>query len=134
MNNPGAFALSPDSVNRKLAYPTGLYVCPFNSHPSRLLLLEPELKNNANSQLLVGSAITLKPAARTELTHWCESQLSVFPRHNVDLPTLISLLCDIEEADDVLECIEASFGKSSRLSKFSKAFVEKRATLMRSTA
>nr|VZI20529.1 unnamed protein product [Spirometra erinaceieuropaei] len=91
-------------------------------------------KNHAHSQLLTGSAITLKPAARTELTNWCESQLSVFPQHDVDLPTLIALLCDIEEADDVLECIEASFGKSSRLSKFSKAFVEKRATLMRLTA
>ncbi|BHF58669.1 GRB10 interacting GYF protein 1 [Sparganum proliferum] len=91
-------------------------------------------KNNAHSQLLTGSAITLKPAARTELTNWCESQLSVFPQHDVDLPTLIALLCDIEEADDVLECIEASFGKSARLSKFSKAFVEKRATLMRLTA
>ncbi|KAH9286293.1 hypothetical protein ECG_01955 [Echinococcus granulosus] len=91
-------------------------------------------KANASTHLLTGPIISLAPKARAELVRWCEGQLSGFPRHNVDIPTLISLLCDIEEAEDVLECIESSFGKSQRVSKFSKAFVEKRANLMGATA
>uniref|UniRef100_A0A5K3F602 GYF domain-containing protein n=1 Tax=Mesocestoides corti TaxID=53468 RepID=A0A5K3F602_MESCO len=91
-------------------------------------------KPNASSQLLTGPLITLPPKAKSELVKWSENQLAVFPRHNVDIPTLVGLLCDIEDAEDVLECIESSFGKSQRVSKFSKAFVEKRANLMGATA
>uniref|UniRef100_A0A0X3NQ32 PERQ amino acid-rich with GYF domain-containing protein 2 n=2 Tax=Schistocephalus solidus TaxID=70667 RepID=A0A0X3NQ32_SCHSO len=144
-NDPQSSQKSPPQTARShnphaVVSPTKSPVSIWDLPPNSSTMIGPpkktskKKKNNAQSQLLTGSAITLKPAARTELTHWCESQLSVFPRQDVDLPTLISLLCDIEEADDVLECIEASFGKSSRLSKFSKAFVEKRATLMRLTA
>ncbi|KAL5961105.1 GRB10-interacting GYF protein 2 [Taenia solium] len=58
-------------------------------------------KANASTHLLTGPIISLAPKARAELVRWCEGQLSGFPRHNVDIPTLISLLCDIEEAEDV---------------------------------
>ncbi|VUZ57522.1 unnamed protein product, partial [Hymenolepis diminuta] len=91
-------------------------------------------KANANSNLLTGSIISLTPKARQELVKWCENKLSAFQHGNVDIPTLISVLCDMEEDQDVLECIESSFGKSQRVSNFSKAFVEKRATLMGATA
>nr|CDS28772.1 GYF domain containing protein [Hymenolepis microstoma] len=91
-------------------------------------------KTNANSNLLTGSIISLTPKARQELEKWCENKLSAFQPGNVDIPTLISVLCDMEEDQDVLECIESSFGKSQRVSNFSKAFVEKRATLMGATA
>ncbi|KAM7539881.1 hypothetical protein Aperf_G00000024731 [Anoplocephala perfoliata] len=87
-------------------------------------------RKKKKSNLLTGSIISLTPKAKEELMHWCERQLSTFSSGNVDIPTLISLLCDIEEDQEILECVESSFGKSQRVSKFSKAFVEKRANLM----
>ncbi|THD26942.1 PERQ amino acid-rich with GYF domain-containing protein 2 [Fasciola hepatica] len=69
-------------------------------------------------------------AAREELAHWCESQLSSMPLSGVDLPTLVDLLCELEAADQVVEFIENSLGRSKRISKFSKAFLEKRAFIL----
>ncbi|CAL8091606.1 unnamed protein product [Calicophoron daubneyi] len=69
-------------------------------------------------------------AAKEELAHWCESQLSSMPLSGVDLPTLVDLLCEMEAADQVVECLESSLGRSKRVSKFSKAFLEKRACIL----
>ncbi|VDP80906.1 unnamed protein product [Echinostoma caproni] len=41
-------------------------------------------------------------AAKEELAHWCESQLSSMPLSGVDLPTLVDLLCELEAADQIL--------------------------------
>ncbi|VDO06279.1 unnamed protein product [Rodentolepis nana] len=60
-------------------------------------------KKKAN--LLTGSIITLTPKARQELEKWCVNKLSAFQTGNVDIPTLISVLCDMEEdQDNILRC------------------------------
>ncbi|KAA3676557.1 uncharacterized protein DEA37_0002664 [Paragonimus westermani] len=69
-------------------------------------------------------------AAKEQLAHWCESQLSSMPLSGVDLPTLVDLLCELEAAEQVVEFIESSLGRSKRTSKFSKAFLEKRACIL----
>ena len=61
----------------------------------------PSQKRNASTHLLSGSLITLAPKAKAELVRWCEGQLSGFPSRNVAILTLISLLCDIEEPEEV---------------------------------
>ncbi|CAI2737917.1 unnamed protein product, partial [Dicrocoelium dendriticum] len=68
-------------------------------------------------------------AAKEQLAHWCESQLSFMPLSGVDLPTLVDLLCELEGTDQIVEFIEASLGRSKRTLKFSKAFLEKRACI-----
>ncbi|OON14886.1 GYF domain protein [Opisthorchis viverrini] len=91
-------------------------------------------------------------AAKEQLAHWCESQLSSMPLSGVDLPTLVDLLCELEAAEqvtscgsipvpvstalvpvvteDVVEFIETSLGRSKQISQFSKAFLEKRACVL----
>ncbi|KAG5449239.1 hypothetical protein CSKR_100668 [Clonorchis sinensis] len=69
-------------------------------------------------------------AAKEQLAHWCESQLSSMPLSGVDLPTLVDLLCELEAAEQVVEFIETSLGRSKQISQFSKAFLEKRACVL----
>nr|CAH8842768.1 unnamed protein product [Trichobilharzia regenti] len=67
---------------------------------------------------------------KEELVHWCESQLSSMPLSGIDLPTLVDLLCDLQTSDEIVEFIETSLGRSKRVTKFSKDFLQKRALLL----
>lgn len=86
-------------------------------------------KNKKSATAVQPTSDSVSFAAKEQLAHWCESQLSFMPLSGVDLPTLIDLLCELEGTDQVVEFIEASLGRSKRATKFSKAFLEKRACI-----
>lgn len=72
----------------------------------------------------------------SELRIWCEQQLSILPPINsaIDLPTISSVLCEMEKKSEVLEFIETSFGNSKRVNKFSKEFMQRRDLIFKSAA
>uniref|UniRef100_A0A1I8HAU0 GYF domain-containing protein n=1 Tax=Macrostomum lignano TaxID=282301 RepID=A0A1I8HAU0_9PLAT len=59
------------------------------------------------------------------LTIWCQQQLKGLDTQ-VDIPTLIELLKDIEDPNDVDDLIKSYLGETARTAEFSKNFLKKR--------
>ncbi|KAF6776922.1 hypothetical protein AHF37_03710 [Paragonimus kellicotti] len=117
----------PSSITNTV-HTTSIWNLPLNDKPEPAASENKNSKKNKKNAKLNREAASF--AAKEQLAHWCESQLSSMPLSGVDLPTLVDLLCELEAAEQVVEFIESSLGRSKRTSKFSKAFLEKRACIL----
>ncbi|KAF8569898.1 hypothetical protein P879_00480 [Paragonimus westermani] len=116
------------SSTTNTVHTTSIWNLPLNDKPEPAVYDNKSSKKNKKNVKLNREAASF--AAKEQLAHWCESQLSSMPLSGVDLPTLVDLLCELEAAEQVVEFIESSLGRSKRTSKFSKAFLEKRACIL----
>ncbi|KAF7258415.1 hypothetical protein EG68_04434 [Paragonimus skrjabini miyazakii] len=116
------------SSTTNAVHTTSIWNLPLNDKPEPAASENKSSKKNKKNAKLNREAASF--AAKEQLAHWCESQLSSMPLSGVDLPTLVDLLCELEAAEQVVEFIESSLGRSKRTSKFSKAFLEKRACIL----
>ncbi|KAL3316018.1 hedgehog receptor [Cichlidogyrus casuarinus] len=63
-----------------------------------------------------------------QLRTWCQNQLSNLPAINsaIDLPTVTSLVCDMENEAQVKDFMETSFGNSKKVKQFTNDFIQKK--------
>ncbi|ESO08043.1 hypothetical protein HELRODRAFT_110285 [Helobdella robusta] len=79
----------------------------------------------SKEEVVVQKLFEMPQVRKDELTEWCQQSLKGM-KVDVDIPTLVGLLRDIESTEEVYDYVYSYLGESKRIKEFAQQFIEKR--------